>query len=127
MAQPVVMPEMQHGRFVNLEKVDGDLRILLNNNGQRIFAEIEAIRDRLGTDAAIRILLAEYFKRNWDQIKPEEIGALTSALIISDETHRDSAGKLVRVGRVYWNPQYQVEDEIEELRHAGAVIFRGAE
>jgi hypothetical protein len=121
------MPETLHGKFVKLEKTEaGDLRIILNNSGRRVFAEIEKIRERLGIDATMRILLDDYFRRNWHEIKPEEIGALTSALIISDEAVRDSDGMLQSVGHVYWNERYQVDDEIEELRTAGAVLFRGA-
>jgi len=120
------MNDVQHGWFVNLEKTDsGDLRIILNNNGRRVFAEIQGIRDRLGIDATLRVLLDDYFRRQWCEVRPEEIGALTSALIISDEAHRDDHGALLSVGHVYWNPRYQVDDEIEELRKAGAVLFRG--
>lgn len=32
---------------------------------------------------------------------------------------------MTNVGRVSWNPRYQVDDEIEELRAAGATLFRG--
>ena len=120
------MPETQHGKFVNLEKTASrDLRILLNRHGRRVFAEIERVRERLGIDATIRILLGDYFQRQWCEIRPEEIGALTSAVIISDEAYRDPEGLLLSVGRVYWNPNYQIEDEIEELRRAGMVLFRG--
>ena len=120
------MPELFHGAFVNLEKTEsGDLQILLNRNGRRVFDEIERIRERLGIDATMRILLADFFKRQWCEVRPEEIGALTSALIISDAAYRDPDGMLLSVGHVYWNPNYQVEDEIEQLRTAGAVLFRG--
>lgn len=124
------MPEadLYHGRFLNFEKTnDGDLVILLNNNGHRVFEEIENIRDRLGIDAAFRILIRDFLRRQWGEIKPKEIGALTSSLIITDEFQRDSRGKLVEVGSVYWNQRYQVDDEIAELRAAGQVLFKGVE
>jgi hypothetical protein len=70
------VPELYHGRFVNLEKADGNLLVHLNSNGQRIFKEIQGIRDRLGSDPAFRVLLDEFFKRQWTEIKPEEIAAL---------------------------------------------------
>lgn len=111
---------------MNLEKTDnGDLWIVLNSNGRRVFEEIEGIRDRLGIDATIRILLRDFLRRLWDEIKPEEIGALTAALIISDASTRDRDGKLIEVGRVYWNPRYHVDDEIAGLRVAGQVLFKG--
>src|SRR4051812_25981567 len=98
------MPEINHGMSVNLEKNDdGNLRIILNTNGRRVWRQIEAVRDRLGIDATLRVLLADHFKRRWQEIKPEEIGALTSSLIITDEAGRDAGGELVKVGRIYWN------------------------
>jgi hypothetical protein len=118
---------MEHGRFVNLQKADGDLQILLNTNGERVFRVIEGIRERLGTDTALRVILGDHLKSRWQEIKPEEIGAPTSALIVSDEAERDSRARLMKLGRVYWNPSYQVQDEIAELREKGLIIFQGVE
>ena len=36
-------------------------------------------------------------------------------------------GDVMKVGRVYWYPEYAVLDEIEELRHNGFVEFSGNE
>ncbi len=122
------MSAYQHGRLVNLEETDdGNLRIILNTAGEKWFDMIRETRDRLGIDATLRVILDDFFKRNWQEVRPEEIGALTSAIIITTEAVRDQAGKLVRLGRVYWNPQYQVEDEIETLDTRGEVLFRGSE
>ena len=122
------MPGIYHGFLVNLDTTeDGNLNILLNTNGQRVLAEIERMRDRLGSEAALLVILSDHLKRRWTQIRPEEIGALTAATILSDEARRDSAGVLKSVGRVYWHSQYQVEDPIEELSKKGSVRFEGAE
>lgn len=121
------MPEVFHGFHVNLEKGDdGHLRIVLNTNGQRIIALIEQMRDALGSDAALQVLLSDHLKRRWTRILPEEIGALTAAPIISDEATRDQNGKLIKVGRVYWHERYQVEDPVEALKNDGFVRFDGA-
>jgi len=37
----------------------------------------------------------------WEELQPEEIGALTQALIITDCASRDDYGELVEVGNVY--------------------------
>src|SRR5260221_8499641 len=109
------MPDIYRGQFVDLEKTDGDLRIV-RTVGRRLFRDIQNVRDWLGIDAAIRVLLDDHLQNGWEEIKPEEIGALTSALVISDEAERDRKGKLTKGGRGYLNERDQVEDEIEELR-----------
>lgn len=53
------------------------------------------------------------------------MAALTDAPILSDEIDRDDAGTIIEVGRVFWFPDYQVLEEIEELRNRGVLLFRG--
>jgi hypothetical protein len=114
------------GEYVDLEKIESaDLRILLNATGRSQFELIEEVRERLGIDAALVDLLEDHLCNGWDLLLPEEIGALTSALLLSDEVERDDVGEIRDVGRVYWNPDYAVCDEIEELREKHMVVFRG--
>jgi hypothetical protein len=119
------MTETYHGYHVNIDKIDGNVNIVLNTNGVRIAKTIAEIRDRLGGHSAILVLMHDHLKRKWTEIKPEEIGALTAGTIISDEAKRDPSGTLVEVGRVYWHERYQVEDPIEELLTRGFVRFDG--
>jgi len=58
-------------------------------------------------------------------VPPEDIGALTAAPILSDEIVRDDEGRLTEAGRVYWYPDYQVRDEIEEIHQKLALLFQG--
>jgi hypothetical protein len=55
------------------------------------------------------------------EVRPEEIGALTSAPIVTDDVDRDDDGKLTRIGRVWWFPNYQVECLTETLQQRGTV------
>src|SRR4051812_7572353 len=93
---------------------------------KRIFNQIESTRFAMGINAAFRHLLRDHLRRNWQEIRPEEVGALTSTMLFSDEVQRDDVGKLTWVGRIYWNPSYQVEDEIEELREKARIFLKGA-
>ena len=116
----------EHGFYVDLEKTeDGDLRIVLNDSGRASIAEIVEERDRYGIDAALYALLEDHLGNGWEMVPPEDIGALTSAPILSDEVVRDEEGSVVEVGRVFWYPDYQVRDEIEEPRMKMAVVFQG--
>lgn len=121
-------PLREPGFYVDLEKTpDGNLAILLNRNGRRSFAEIRDQRDAHGIHAALCALLEDHLQSGWEMVPPEDIGALTSAPILSDEIVRDDQGQVTEAGRVYWYPDYQVRDEIEELREHLVLIFQGVE
>jgi hypothetical protein len=114
------------GFYVDLEKTDErHLEIVLNANGREEFETIEEMRSAHGIDAALETLLEDHLGNGWEMVPPEDIGALTSAPILSDEVERDQEGGIADVGRVYWYPEYQVCDEIEELRRKHVVVFRG--
>lgn len=113
------------GAYVDLVKEAGDLDIRLSARGRIEFADIEAIRDTLGTHEALYRLLEDHLANGWEMVQPEEIGALTSAPILSDEIERNEEGKITSADRVYWYPSYQVSDVIAELRAQGMVLFTG--
>ena len=118
---------IEHGTYVDLQKApNGKLKISLTHDGRHALAEFEQIRDQHGIDAAIRELLEDHLCSSWEEILPEEIGALTSAMLLSDDVQRDDDGRITRIGRIYFNPNYQVKDEIRELRERSCVIFDGA-
>jgi len=125
---PLPMPDgiIERGQYVDLRKTDeGNLEIVLSEEGRAEFEQIEQIRQALATDAALAELLEDHFGNGWEIVLPEEIGALTSAPILSDEITRDDCGRVEDVGIVYWYPEYQVTDEIEELRKGLVLLFRG--
>jgi hypothetical protein len=114
------------GFYVDLRTTDdGDLRIMLNANGRKNFAEIEEERDAHGIHAALCVLLEDHLCNGWEMVPPEDIGALTAAPILSDEIVRGDDGKIVEAGRVYWFPDYAVRDEIDEIHRALVLVFMG--
>ncbi len=114
------------GFYVDLEKPDdGNLHILLNQNGRRHFAIIREERDTFGIHAALCALLEDHLSSGWEMVPPEDIGALTAAPILSNEIIRDEDGRVIEAGRVYWYPDYAVWDEIEELRTKLSIVFQG--
>lgn len=127
--QPVTLTDAQttdHGFYVDLQKTEGgELRIALTENGQTEFSTIIEERDRHGINAALRALLEDHLCNGWEMVPPEDLGALTSAPILSDEISRDEKGRVTEAGRVYWYPDYQVRDEIEEIRERLELLFQG--
>lgn len=56
------------------------------------------------------------------EIPPEDIGALTSSLMFSEDS-KDDDGNYPDAMVVYWFPNYQVEDPLATLAHTGSVTF----
>lgn len=120
-------PAIEHGTYVDLEKMpNGRLKISLTTTGRHGFDDFERIRDEHGIDEAIRQLLEDRLCGVWEEILPEEIGALTSAMLLSDDVERDDHGEITQIGRVYFNSYYAVMDEIQELRERSCVVLDGA-
>jgi len=51
----------------------------------------------------------------WDWIRPEDVGGLTDAPIISDSAIYNDQGELESVDYVYWYPNYQVGSIVDDL------------
>ena len=126
--------------YVELEKLDGKLRIKLTPAGRE---ELEGRLVKPGdknysydsgekqwkqSHATILFdLLEDHLCNGWEMVPPEDIGALTSSPILSDSAVRDDDDKLTSIGDVYWFPEYQVKSELEELLEKGFVDFTLAE
>jgi len=118
---------IEHGAYVNLQRAsNGRLKISLTDAGRIALNDFEQIRDDRGIDEAIRQLLKDHLYGGWEEMLPEEIGALTSAMLLTDDVQRDDDGCITRIGRIYWNPCYQVMDEIRELRERSCVVLDSA-
>ena len=100
---------------------DGDLVWSLTDDGR------EEIADLLASgldDHRIFFDLAEDFLANgWETIRPEEVGALTDATIISDDCERNDAGDIVKIGRVWWDANYAARSTVGELANGNTVVW----
>jgi len=112
------------GRYLNLEEMpDGDLRITVTPEGRE---EITEMKEKWLSEWAIMSnLLEDHFGNGWDEVQPEEVGALTSAMLISNTVVRNDDGDLVSVERIYWDPNYQVRSTVETLAKKGSIIWQG--
>ncbi len=118
---------IEHGTYVDFQKAsNGTLKISLTDAGRHALNDFEQIRDERGIDEAIRQLLEDHLCGVWEEVLPEEIGALTAAMLFTDDVQRDDDGRITRIGRVYWNPCYAVSDEIRELRERSCVVLDSA-
>lgn len=79
--------------------------------------------ESLPHDEALIELLEYQLANGFDVIRPEEIAALTDALIIGWDVNRDDQGNYIDAGAIFWHEDYQVQDAIKELKSGNAVIF----
>ena len=113
--------------YVTLDKTTAGLRITLTPEGRR---ELEGRLAHGGwgsPDSMLYTLLEDHLCNGWEWIRPEEIGALTSAPILSDESSREDEGLLTQVGTIYWFERYQVLCPVEQLYLKGHVDFDRAD
>lgn len=59
----------------------------------------------------------------WEVLQPEQVGALTDGMIITNDSFYNDDGDLQGVGVVYWDSNYQVTDTLEELREGRSVVW----
>ena len=106
----------------------------LPNGALQIQSELEdlealaAIKDRCGGDDVMFLAeLLEY--TGWQgngrlfQVKPEDVGALTDAPLMTDDCRIEDDGTVQVFGSVWWFPNYMVTNFAEKLIEAGKVVF----
>ncbi|PXA07078.1 hypothetical protein, partial [Staphylococcus pseudintermedius] len=79
-------------KLVNFIPAKRKLRIELTKEGKIFFAEGEG-NNSVGFNELIEYQLCN----GWERIQPEEIGALTSAEMISNNAIRNDKGELIEV------------------------------
>ena len=112
------------GFLALLKTRDGNLKMVLTPDGKSEVAEMLQ-DDSRGTDAQLLDLLEYELCNGWSLVLPEEIGALTSAILLSDDVVRSDTGELEACAKVYIFDQYQVISPIQELHDKGYMVWRG--
>jgi hypothetical protein len=114
--------------YIDITKTKaGNLELRLTPLGHLELKELrEAHPDWYG-EALLSELLDPQLCNGWTLVPPEQIGALTSGTIISDEYETDDNGDCRACGRVYWDSQYAVRDTLAELENGDIVTWQGVE
>lgn len=81
----------------------------------------------IGDDSAIVELLEFQLSNGYDMIRPEEIGALTSAPIVGHDVKRDNQGNFIDAKKIWWLADYCTVLVWEELKNGNSVTFQLAE
>lgn len=115
-------------RLTELTKIEnGNLKITLTDEGREELPDIIK-KHGVRSDAAMYDLLEFHLCNGWDNLHPEDIGAMTACgIILADDVERSEDGDIVKVGKVYWHPNYMVESPIRTLLKAGHFILTGVD
>lgn len=97
--------------MVELIKHEASLEIVVD--------DMEAVRDARD----IYEVLEWHLCNGWEIIRPEEVGALTDGMLLTDDFLRNDQGTLLEIGDIFWDSNYQVSDALEALRTEGKVTF----
>jgi hypothetical protein len=110
------------GKYTEFEKqAGGNLRIVLLEEARESVQEIAA--KEIDADSKLAETIEWQLSNGWSLLRPEDIGALTEAPILSEEADFDNQGTARNVGTVYWYPQYDVFDPVAKLLENGYVEF----
>jgi hypothetical protein len=112
--------------YTELTKTEDDnLIITLTDEGREALDDLMELCKH-DTTLVMLELLEDHLCNGWTSLRPEQIGALTACdLILSDRVTCDDEGNVTHVGRVFWHPNYEVEDALETLRNTGSFTLTG--
>lgn len=111
------------GKYTEFDKqANGNLRITLLEEARDDVQEIAASQE-LDADNKLAQVIEWQLSNGWSMLRPEDVGALTDAPILSEDVDTDAQGKVRSVGTVYWYPSYDVRDPVAQLLQNGYVDF----
>ena len=109
------------GKYTEFDKHARGVRIVLLPEARE---DVQAIAEaELDADSKLGEVIEWQLGNGWSWVRPEDIGALTDAPILSDDIAYDDQGDVVSVGAVYWYPRYDVSDPVACLLTDGSVEF----
>lgn len=100
-------------------------KLIITLSSEKVFEEeLRAIAAKeIDADSKLAEVMEWQLGNGWELVPPEEVGSLTSAPILSEDVERDSQGNVTSVGKIYWYPQYERFDPVEQLLKEGSITF----
>lgn len=111
----------RQGEYVNLQVTKyGHLLVELTQEGTNFVKEHEGYMP-------LEELFEDHFGNGWDAVPPESVGALTSAPIIGHDLQWNEDMTVVIAGEhIWWYPQYETKDPVEQLLNYGSIVMQRA-
>ena len=77
-----------------------------------LLEDVQGLGEQIDKPSIFEVM-EDFFTSGWEEVRPEDIGVLTSGEIFSDPN-----------GNVYWHERYQIEDMVEELMNGNEVFMQ---
>lgn len=119
------MKKLRSGRYVDLYE-DNRGNLVLVPQMEELKEEAERLTEQ-SVNSALCDVLEDHLCNGWSMVRPEQIAALTSAPIITDDLNDDEDGKVISTGTIWWFPDYQIRNEVAELLDGKSVVFTKAD
>jgi len=117
-------------KYVRVEKIGGNMRLILLPEAREDAEELRAAEER-GEKSCSDIeadILEDLIANSWTYVQPEDVGALTSAPMITEDFECNDEGDIRPVvgGYVYAFMDYQVYSILDRLLDSGEATFIGS-
>lgn len=114
------------GRYLTFRETKNSLYLVPTREGRAKAKEM--LEERRPTEAEEIDMFEDAFGNGWSLVRPEDIGALTDATIISEDGFIGADGKWYAYpdaegARVFAHMDYAVEDPIETWAHGEPVRY----
>jgi len=100
---------------------DRTLKLALDSADDR--EDIQEMLEEHGTNHVMHELMEDWVGNGWGFFFADELGNLSNAPMIAEDSTIDNDGNIVLCGKVWYWPNYMVECEIETLLKNGEVVF----
>ncbi len=113
---------VEPGEYVDLKVTPDGLELIATDS---LREDAERFRGLAEMAALYEMLEDHTANSDWEFVRPEEVGALTSGALLADRVERDDNGEITAVGNVYWDSGYQQTSTVEELLTTGKAVWEG--
>jgi len=109
------------GNYLNFfELPNGNLLIKATKEAREEFGKFgKELRNKPEDNALYDLMEDIACNSSWSLVRPEFIGALTSAPIICDDVEFGDDGNEQANGKIWWHEAYQIESTIEKIFKGG--------
>jgi hypothetical protein len=102
---------------------NGDLVFTLTEDGRSELAYQIEFHPGISDENLFIAMIEDHLENGFQFVEPEEVGALTSSLLLTDG-HRDDDGEYEGDGSIWYFDRYMIDGYAETLANDGKIVFQ---